>query len=315
MKININLKIHYLILAAAISATIFTALFFKRASNVPLPPVNAQGRVLGEITEKTRGPEVPKPLIRKLAGPIEFSGISSKAFLVFEYNDKTELLKKNSHEKLPIASLTKLMTALLAYEKLDMESDLEILPEDRVGINPSLGLLAGDKVRISDLLESSLICSANDSAKALARATAVKTDHDFVEEMNRRAKDLGMLETSFSNPLGFDSIYNFSTASDLAKLVNYTQNMAVFKNLGRKTGASFNSLKGKSYSCKATNRLIGKNSEIEAIKTGLTPDAKGAMIAKVTRAGKTVVSIVLESENREGDLLMLSDLAFKTFDW
>ena len=85
--------------------------------------------------------------------------------------------------------------------------------------------------------------------------------------------------------------------------------------MGKKTGVSFVSKENRSYSCTATNKLVGKNGEIEAVKTGSTPEAKGAIIAKVNREGKTVLVILLESEDREKDLLNLADLAFKAFEW
>ena len=276
----------------------------------------AQGEVLGEVTEKARGADAPASGIKqKAAGPLAFNDISAKAFAVFENTTKTELFGNNEHQKLPIASLTKLMTALLAYENLEPNAYLNISAADRLKVNPRLDLEPEDRIQIINLLEASLVCSANDAARALARATEEKTGSDFVALMNLRAKELGMEETSFSNPLGFDSWYNYSTVSDLVKLTNFTQNLAAFKNLGKKTSVSFVSKENRNYSCLATNKLVGKNVEIEAVKTGSTPEAKGAMIAKVSREGKTVLVILLESENREKDLLSLSDLAFRAFDW
>ncbi len=304
-------------LAIAFSAAFY--LFKDSAALTEEKPVSTtaqQGQVLGEVTEKARGADIPPAVIeQKAAGPLAFNGVSAKSFAVFENSTKAELFGSNQHQKLPIASLTKLMTALLSYENLEPYDYLDVSSADRINVNPRLDLLPPDEIQIINLLEASLVCSANDAARALARATQEKTGTNFVALMNSRAKELGMEDTNFSNPLGFDSWYNYSTVSDLVKLANYTQNLAVFKNLGKKTGVSFVSKENRSYSCTATNKLVGKNGEIEAVKTGSTPEAKGAIIAKVNREGKTVLVILLESEDREKDLLNLADLAFKAFEW
>ena len=133
--------------------------------------------------------------------------------------------------------------------------------------------------------------------------------------MNEKAQSLGLLETNFSNPLGFDSDYNFSTVADLEKLAFYTQGYGLFKSMGRKTEVSFLSADNRAFSCKATNKLIGKNLEIEAIKTGYTQKALGSIIARVTRDGKKLIVLLVGSEDREGDLLKLSETAFENFVW
>ena len=167
-------------------------------------------------------------------------------------------------------------------------------------------------------MEAALVCSANDAARALAnevQRTDGNSGESFVSLMNSKAKALGLLETKFSNPLGFDSDYNYSTVADLQKLVFHTQNYALYKSLGRQTVVSFTSRENKTFSCKATNKLVGKDVEIEAIKTGYTPKALGSIIGRVNRESKKIIVILLGSADRESDLLKLSEIAFENFSW
>lgn len=321
LKINLNQnqKLYYISGLLAVGASAFIVLsssapnLYQTRDSRTLEP-----QVLGESTEKIRGEEqnetIPLPQISALRG-IKFEQISAKAFAVADEQSQTILLAKNPEEKLPIASLTKLMTALLAYEKLDPNEYYVISADDALSVSPSLGLMPGGQIKIINLLESSLVCSANDSAKALANAVQKQSKQNFTELMNAKAQALNLSETRFSNPLGFDSDSNYSSASDLLKLTAYTQSLAVFKNLGKRTVISFASKAGRLFSCKATNKLVGKNLEIENIKTGYTEQAKGSIIARVSRGGKTLIVVVVGSQSREQDLLKLSELAFENFEW
>lgn len=285
---------------------------FKPAASAKAP------KVLGMVIEAARG----QPLPSKISRPQKISGlepstaaISAEAFSVVDEQTKTVLLEKQPNKALPIASLTKLMTGLLAYENLQLSEKKSITSRDQSLVSPVLNLVVGDEVSYLNLLEAALVCSANDASLALADAVHDKLGLDFSSLMNQKAEVLGLTQTSFSNPLGFDSATNYSSINDLKALVFYLQNFAVFKNLGKKTRINFSSPSGTNYSCKTSNKLIGKNLEIENIKTGHTPLAKGSIIARVRRENKSLLIFVLKSENRELDFLKLTDLAFNSFAW
>lgn len=275
-------------------------------------------KVLGETAENPRGTNLetrmPRPF-RKTSKEIGLNEISAESFSVIDEPSGIVLLEKNPHLKLPIASLTKLMTALLAYDNLDLDEYILVQQADVLNISPNLNLKAEDEVKILDLLESMLVCSANDSAKTLADLTEKKLGEDFVALMNERAKSLGLVQTNFSNPVGFDSDYNYSTAEDLKKLAFQTQALAAFRNLSKKTEIRFFSKSGREFSCKASNKLLGKNYEIESIKTGYTNRAKGSIIAKVKQDSKSLLIVVVGSENREQDLVKLAEAVFNNFGW
>jgi serine-type D-Ala-D-Ala carboxypeptidase (penicillin-binding protein 5/6) len=245
----------------------------------------------------------------------DVSGITAQSFEVFDLASGQELLAKNTSQKFAIASLTKLMTALTAYNNSDLAGSLTITNKDVLNVKPNLDFVLGDQVKALDIFDSMLIGSCNDAALALADYVAKATGSNFVNLMNNQAASLGMANTSFANPMGFDSVNNYSTAQDLKLLIMATQKLSVFTDLGRRSGYSFASLSGQNYSTVATNTLIKNHPDIEAIKTGFTNEANGAMATKVDIAGHQIVILVLDSQNRELDTLRLKNILESNFDW
>lgn len=270
-------------------------------------------KVLG-ATFDLRGPEknFEKSKFIK-TGDLDFSKISAKSFLAFNAKDGQVLAEKLINEKNSIASLTKLLTALVVYENTDLESDIEIQQSDIVNVNPILKLKAGDKIKTIDLLNSMLVGSCNDAALALANFVAKKTGRDFVALMNEKARELKMTNSNFSNPIGFDSKENFSTANDLSRLITVLEQLNVFKNTGKKTKYEFMSENGNLYFIKSTNKLIKKYNDLEAIKTGYTVNSLGSMITRLNFQNEQIILIVLNSQNRENDTVQLKDLIKMNF--
>ncbi|MBL8030023.1 MAG: D-alanyl-D-alanine carboxypeptidase [Candidatus Doudnabacteria bacterium] len=273
---------------------------FGNVKEVELP-----GQVLG-ATVDARG-EMPfvEEVVKELPVLNEkfLVDVEAKSYMVFNLDTGQVLAEKNSETKLPIASLTKLMTGYVSYINLDFTKNYTIYPKRFWQVSPFLNIKTGDSIKAGDLFESMLIGSANDAAFALSEAFETVTGLDFVREMNTQASLLGMKNTSFSNPAGFDSQNNFSTAKDLKVLVGKVFNIPVFNNLARKTVYSFKSETGNLYRVKATNKLIGKYSDIFAIKTGFTKSSLGSMATVLEANGKQIVIIVLDSQTREADTL------------
>ncbi|MEK7161466.1 MAG: serine hydrolase [Patescibacteria group bacterium] len=243
-----------------------------------------------------------------------YSGIFAKSFLVFDLDSGKILFEKNSEEKLGIASLTKLLTGLVVYNNSDLNGTFPVPTNSAIKINPILGLIPGDKVKALDVFNAMLVGSNNDAALALVYFVG-GTKENFVYLMNEQAKKIGMRNSNFSNPLGFDSLENYSTASDLKLLITQAENLAAFSNLGRKTGYDFTGKLGKKYHASTTNKLIANHPDINAIKTGYTEISGGAMATKIEKKGREIVILVLGSPNREEDTLKLKGLLETSFDW
>lgn len=280
-------------------------------------PVPASPAVLGVRTDSSARGEVAEeePGAPIQATDTDFSDVSAHSFLVFDAKTGVILAERNADEESSIASLTKLLTALVAYEELDMESLVTVAASDRIDVTPVLNLQVGDQVKVKDLWSAMLVGSCNDAARALARAASEKSGKSFTDLMNDKAEALGMKSSRFSNPMGFDSRFNYSTAKDVKLLVQETQKYAAFTNLGKSKSYSFRGAEGRSYTAKATNKLIGRYPDIEAVKTGFTQDTQGAMIVRVSQKDKRFVIVVLGSKNREQDTLLIRSIVMESFRW
>lgn len=246
---------------------------------------------------------------------IDESKISAFSYFVMDLNSEEIILKKDADKKHSIASLTKLLTALLVYENLNFESTATVINKDTINATPVLNLIPGDQIKISDLFNAMLIGSCNDAALMLGRILQEKTQTPIAKLMNDKAKELGMDNSQFSNPLGFDSAYNYSTASDLWRVVKITANLPAFIELEHKTSYGFISDNGNSYRARATNKLITKYPDISAIKTGFTGEAQGTMIVKIENNKNPYIIIILGSQSRESDIVNLKDQISQSFSW
>ncbi len=262
----------------------------------------------------TRQESLAETQIVQIKAP-DLSAISAKSFLVFELASGQTLLEKNPQSKLGIASLTKLMTAFVAYQNADLNKTFIIDEKAIINTNPSLDLLAGDEVKALDIFNAVLVGSCNDAGLVLAEYTASSTGQNFISLMNQQANNLGMANTHFSNVLGFDSQYNYSTADDLKKLISSAEKLSAFTDLGRRTSYEFSGSSGKSYYTEASNKLIKTHPDISAIKTGYTQTSGGSMATKVKIGSHNIVIVVLRSQDREGDTLKLKDEAEDDFSW
>ncbi len=294
-------------------------------------PVSAQNQLLSQVSTTEAAPAQPMVLgtsttvqlpvatptitVPQQTGTPDFSSIKAESFLVYDAASGQILAQKDPDLKTPIASLTKLLTGLIAYEQDNLNATVTIPSEDELPVAPDLGLRNGAVVELSDLFKAMLIGSANDAALALANATAAQTGQNFVGLMNATALRLGMTSSSFENPMGFDSPQNYSTANDIRKLVDFTSQIDAFSSLGHQTGYSFTGQDGQDYHVTASNRLVLTHPEIQAVKTGLTPEADGAMVTKITENGHSIIVIVLHSTNREQDTLTLENQIFSNFSW
>ncbi len=284
------------------------------------PPLQAQAQqikiepqVLGASTSVRGEPEVAA-LTPKILNTPDYSEITAKSFLVFDLASGSNLLEKNTTQKLGIASITKLLTALVVYNNSNLNRSFQVKAKSAIKVKPVLGLIPGDEVKALDVFNAMLIGSNNDAALALAHF-AGGTNESFVALMNQQAKEIGMTNSNFANPLGFDSDENYSTAADLKLLITKTEGLAAFSNLGRRTSYDFVGKQNWTYRAIATNKLLARHPDINAIKTGHTEYSGGAMATKIEKNGHEIVILVLGSANREQDTLKLKSLVETVFDW
>lgn len=220
--------------------------------------------------------------------------VSSRALLLYDVDADQVLLAHNEHLALPPASLTKLMTALLILEQDELQASVTIQGSDLVG-GTSMGLRAGEVLTVEELLWGMLIPSGNDAAVALARHSAGSVDV-FVQRMNIRAEELGLAQTHFANPHGFDAEGHTSSAADLLALTLRDLAFPLFREI-----VSTASTTVAGHRLRATNQLLGTLQGADGVKTGTTAAAGQSLVASVTREGHRVLMVLLGSSDRYAD--------------
>ncbi|SHI66070.1 D-alanyl-D-alanine carboxypeptidase (penicillin-binding protein 5/6) [Dethiosulfatibacter aminovorans DSM 17477] len=233
------------------------------------------------------------------------------------------------------ASLTKLMTAVIAVENGDLDDVYTVDDETPFTIDGShIALEPGEKLTLEELLHALLIPSANDAAEVIAINNAGSVE-SFVEKMNEKAAELGMTNTNFVNPHGLHDDSHYTTASDLAKLAVYAYKNEVIRNIVKKKNYTIpaTNIKEDERLLNTTNRLFigtgygnqiiidGKYRDIKydgatGMKTGYTPQAGSTFIGSAERDGLTLISVVLDGYITEvySDTVKLLDYGFSNFE-
>ena len=251
------------------------------------------------------------------AGPAvaQEPALRAKAAIVMEASTGDVLLARNSRQRRPMASTTKLMTALVSIERSDLDDVLSAADYAASPVESQIGLRPGERMNVRDLLRALLLPSANDAAATLAVGT-LGTREAFVEEMNRRAAALGLRDTSYSNPVGLDETGNFSSARDLATLAIRLRRNEFFRrtvDLPRallRSGARKRTVVNR-------NALVRSYGFVDGVKTGHTRRAGYVLIGSATRRGVSVVSVVMGDPSeraRDEDSLALLRYGLRSYE-
>lgn len=194
------------------------------------------------------------------------------------------------------ASLTKIMTALLALEGPWRPGDWVVVsPKAARETGTRLGLTAGDAMRGWDLLAATVIASANDACMALAEHVA-GSEAAFVARMNRRAAELGLTATHFDNPCGHDAPGQRASAADLARLAREALRFRPFRELAARPEVTLVTRDGRVVGGRSGNHLLGDLDGASGVKSGFTPGAGKCLVALVERRGVEVLLVLLDAE-------------------
>jgi serine-type D-Ala-D-Ala carboxypeptidase (penicillin-binding protein 5/6) len=228
------------------------------------------------------------------AGP-EPPPVDARAWTVVDAGDGDVLGGENASEQLAIASATKLMTAYVSMRELPLSKKVAAPPYTAAGPESLLGLEAGERISVLDLIYGLILASANDGAVALAEATSGSVDR-FVAEMDRTAAGLGLAETSFANPIGLDAPDNHSSARDLATLTRRLLASRVFRKVADTESKTIETDRT-THRVETRNELLGEVGWLNGVKTGYTLDAGYVLVGSGTRKGVTLISVVLGSSS------------------
>jgi D-alanyl-D-alanine carboxypeptidase (penicillin-binding protein 5/6) len=240
--------------------------------------------------------------------------VDAPSAIVVDASTGDALYRRADTQRRPIASTTKLMTALLTLERSKLS---DIAPAARyrgLAIESKIGLRPGERLSVADLLRGLLVYSANDAAVTLAEHVS-GSRAAFVTEMNRRAAQLGLRDTRFANPVGLDSPGNYSTAADLAKLTMALQRFPFFREVADAPSVTLKS-GARPRTFQNRNQLVRRFPWISGVKTGHTQSAGWVLIGSGKRRGISLISVVLGTTSeaaRNNDTLKLLQYGFAQY--
>lgn len=241
--------------------------------------------------------------------------VSAQSAILMEQDSGRVIFEKDAHTKRRIASITKIMTALLAVESGKLEDTVTVSSNAIRTEGSSIYLQEGEKIKLEDLVYGLMLRSGNDAAVAIAETVGGSLD-GFVYLMNQKAEEIGMKNTHFANPHGLDDHEDhYSTAYDMALLTRYAMNNDTYKKIAGT----------KSYRSESTNNewdrvWRNKNKLLTSLyehstggKTGYTKRAKRTLVSTAEKDGVEYIAVTLNDPDDWDDHINMFETAFKTY--
>lgn len=278
-------------------------------------PVGPRHVYIAAVARQAVGapPAQRAPLRAREAPP---PAISAGEAVIVDEASGAVLWAKEAHKRVAVASLTKIVTALVALERGRLDARVPIDVDHRTLEDSTvMGLLPGELFTLEDLLYGLMLPSGNDAAIQIARHIA-GSEAAFAELMNAKAAELGLVNSHFVNPHGLDAPGHYSSTYDMAMLAREGMlRDETFRKLARTKVWTAHGRRGP-YELWNLNRLLyGHYQGADGVKIGYTEEAGRTMVASATRGGRRVYASFMHSQNLVADAQALLDYAFDTFAW
>jgi D-alanyl-D-alanine carboxypeptidase (penicillin-binding protein 5/6) len=227
----------------------------------------------------------------------ELNKFNVGALLVKDMTSNKVLYARDADKMVKPASLTKVITVLLAIEHGKLERPVTITRQ-MTKVEPTIaGYKAGDVIRLKDLIMAAMIKSDNDAAMAIAIAVG-GSEKKFVQMMNAKAKAIGMKHTNFTNPCGYDIKKHYSTPKDLLAMTEYAIKNKQFNDISKMNKHTYYSLnKNKKFHAYTHNRLLNSYEYAVGVKTGYTSKAGPCLIARAKKDGKDCLIVMMNAKD------------------
>jgi D-alanyl-D-alanine carboxypeptidase (penicillin-binding protein 5/6) len=272
----------------------------------PLPPLQKSRAVLAADLWLPNEGEV-------LEGLIEKPEIKAESYIAIDLSTNQILLEKESRKRQPVASLVKIMTALVALEKRDLNQVITISEQAASIGEATMGLSPGEKLTLEELLWGLLLVSGNDAAEAMATGL-VPRGEIFVRWMNSKALELGLLDTYFINSTGLEEKgkTQYSTAYDVMVVSYHALKDPVFCEIvATKEYFIPYSQDHKAFYLPSQTNLLGQYPGVAGVKVGYTDEAGLCGVTLAENGGHEILGVVLNSFDRREDLRNLLDYSFE----
>ena len=249
------------------------------------------------------------------AAKTEEVDISSRIALIYDRASGRILYEKNGNKQTPMASTTKIMTAIVVLENAKL-TDTVTITTKAAGIGGSrLGLKKNDKITVNDLLYGLMLRSGNDAAVALAIHVGGSVE-GFAEMMNKKAEELNLTNSHFVVPHGLDNEGHYTTAYELAKMADYALKIDKFKEIVGTKVATIH-INGYAKKINNTNNLLGSVSGVYGVKTGFTNGAGRCLVTACKRDDLDIITVIIGADSnkiRSKDTIKLIQYAYTEFE-
>jgi D-alanyl-D-alanine carboxypeptidase (penicillin-binding protein 5/6) len=244
----------------------------------------------------------------ELFGTANQPDIIGESAILVDIDSGKILFEKNSSQRRKIASLTKIMTAVVALEHRSLDTKIKVSAKAaNIGEN-SMGVSEGEIYTLNELLHGLIMNSGNDAAYAIAEGTAGSSE-TFVKWMNFKARDLGLKDTYFADPSGLDDS-TYSTAADLVRLTRYALKNPRFREVAKTVEYEVIGDEHKYIPLYNQTNLLTTYPGVAGVKTGFTEEAGLCLVTYASNGGYEVVGVVLNSVDRKGDMILMLDHGF-----
>ncbi|MBT2677657.1 D-alanyl-D-alanine carboxypeptidase [Bacillus sp. ISL-35] len=256
-------------------------------------------------------------LIYSIPGTVQASvSVSARSAILMEQESGRVLFEKDAHKVSRIASITKIMTAILAIESGKLDEMVKVSDQAVRAEGSSVYLKPGEKISLEDLVYGLMLRSGNDAAVAIAEHVGGSVD-GFVYMMNEKAQQIGMTDTHFANPHGLDDHENHvSTAYDMALLTRYAMNNEEYKKIsGTKVHRASNPTETWDRVWKNKNRLLTEKYKYSTGgKTGYTKRAKRTLVSTAKKGDFEMIAVTLNAPDDWNDHIQMFENAFSDYD-
>ncbi|WP_042355220.1 D-alanyl-D-alanine carboxypeptidase family protein [Bacillus rubiinfantis] len=242
-------------------------------------------------------------------------GVSAASAILIEQKSGRVLYEKDAYTKRRIASITKIMTAILAIESGKLNDTVTVSNQATRAEGSSVYLKPGQKMKLEDLVYGLMLRSGNDTAVAIAEYVGGSVE-GFAYLMNQKAREIGMMNSHFSNPHGLDdSDDHYSTAYDMALLTRYAMRDKTFQKIfGTKVHRAPNPNETWDYKWNNKNRLLTKYEYCTGGKTGFTKLAKRTLVTTATKGDMDLISVTLNASDDWNDHIAMYEYGFQNYD-
>ncbi len=267
-----------------------------------------------KVTGTTLGVNLWFPQAQAFFNEKSAPAVTAQAAYFIDLGSGEVLYQKNIYQRLPIASLVKIMTAIVTLENHSFSDEI-LISSKAAGMEPDKMLLqAGESMTVEEIMYGIFMVSANDGSQALCEGSAVDCE-TFIDNMNKKAAQLGMRDTLFINPSGLqeDGKQQYSTAFDVALMSRYL--ISYFPHILDISSTPHilipKTQRHQDYEMYSGINLLTTYPGVKGLKTGYTPEAGMTLVSYAERDGKKVLGVLLDSKSRRDEAKALLDYSFK----